>query len=129
MSQGRLYNLLTWGPTITVTALLVITWINLYIIHSSGQVIQIDRNTILSKNIVDIAGITALIIVIIGVIIRIRRRDVAILVQEIMREIKPSQKEFYNLKKLILNLTLFKIIIKFLTLLNYFLFLRSSVVE
>ena len=92
MSQGRLYNLLTWGPTITVTALLVITWINLYIIHSSGQVIQIDRNTILSKNIVDIAGITALIIVIIGVIIRIRRRDVAILVQEIMREIKPSQK-------------------------------------
>lgn len=91
MSQSNTrYNILTFGPTIAVVAILIISWINLYIIHASGQVIQIDRNTIISKNLVDAAGITALIIVIIGVLIRVRRKDVAILVQEIMREIKSS---------------------------------------
>ena len=94
--NNTLYNILTWGPTLAVTLILVVMWLNLYAIHSSGQVVQIDRNTIISKNIVDIAGITALIIVIIGVIVRIRRKEVAIMVQEIMGEIKSSESKMAN---------------------------------
>ncbi|HIQ30055.1 MAG TPA: hypothetical protein EYH45_05770 [Candidatus Caldiarchaeum subterraneum] len=91
-----LYNLLTWGSTAAVTLLLIAMWINLYIIHSSGNVVQIDRNTIISKNIVDAAGITALIIVIIGVVTRIRKKNVAIMVQEIMQEIRNYESKAAN---------------------------------
>lgn len=104
MSQDNTqYNIFTWGPTLATTILLVAMWASLYQIHSSGHVLQIDRNTVISKDIIDAAGITALVIVVVGVLIRIRRKDVAILIQEIVGEIKSPRNHSTNGGKPLIN--------------------------
>jgi len=108
----NLYNIMTWGLTLVVAAILVIMWLNLYSIHSSDSLDQIDRNNVVSKNVIDAAGLTALVIIVVGVLIRIRRKSIPILVQEIMREFKVYKIQSINGGKTSTNWNAVKTILK-----------------
>ncbi|MEM4287801.1 MAG: respiratory nitrate reductase subunit gamma [Candidatus Caldarchaeum sp.] len=88
MKRSGMGDAVAWTAT-TITALtLIVLWLSLIILNA-GHGVQIDRNTVLSKDIVDAAGLSSLALIIIAVLIKIRQKSVAILLQEILSMLRP----------------------------------------
>ncbi|MCS7118169.1 MAG: respiratory nitrate reductase subunit gamma [Thaumarchaeota archaeon] len=85
-----------WGLTIATVVILAVMWLNLYALHAGGRIIQIDRNTVLSKDIVDAAGLSSLGLIVAVVVMKIRRKSVPILLQEILAELRPKPRALPN---------------------------------
>ncbi len=84
-----------WLVTMVAVAILVYVWVQLYFVNvdsiATGATTQINRNTILSKTIVDYSGLVAAAVVVAGVLYRARGRSIPLLMQEIRQVIgKPS---------------------------------------
>lgn len=95
MMSPRLSSLVPWAITGLAVLALAAPWFQLYTSQLSlGNVHQVDRNTVLNKNIVDIAAFTSLGIIIVGLLVRIRSRTVPFLIQEIVAIIRTPPKGY-----------------------------------
>lgn len=78
--------MLTWGAAAAVTALLLASWVHLYLEHpgsgNPGSVPQIDRKTIVPKLVVEVIGFSAVGIALLGVMVKTWRRSAPVLLQE-----------------------------------------------
>lgn len=95
MAGASFRSAVPWLVTIVAVAILVYVWVQLYFVNvdsiASGATTQINRNTILSKTIVDYSGLVAAVAVAAGVVYRWRGRSIPLLIQEIRQAIgKPS---------------------------------------
>ena len=82
MRQGRAYQMLSWGAAVAVALLLAVEWIVLYRLHLGGPIAQIDRRTIVPKELVEALGIAVIGILVLGVLWRAWKRSAPILVRE-----------------------------------------------
>jgi hypothetical protein len=83
LKRGPLYDALTWGATVLVTAVLLALWLDLYVLHAGPELVrQIDRKVIVPKLVVEVIAFSAVGIAVLGVVWRTWRRSAPILVQE-----------------------------------------------
>ena len=82
MRPGRAYQIVSWGAAIAMALILIVEWVALFRLHAAGPIAQIDRKTILSKELVEGLGFAVLAILALGVIWRAWRRSAPILVRE-----------------------------------------------
>ncbi len=82
MRPGRAYQLLSWGAAAAMTLALIAEWVALYRLHAHALPARIDRRTIVPKDVVDLIGLCAAGLFVLGVIWRAWRRSAPILVQE-----------------------------------------------
>lgn len=96
MTGARLYSVTTWCAMAATVGILVILWLNLYMLHMSGQIHQIDRNTVVDKDVVTAAGFASLALIVVALYVKVRRKSAAILLQEIIAEIRRSAPQSAN---------------------------------
>ncbi len=88
-----------WVLAVAVVLVLCYVWVQLYFVNvnsiSTGATTQVDRNTILSKTIIDYSGLAAAIVVGAGVLVRTWDKSIPLLIQEIRKAVArpPAQEE------------------------------------
>lgn len=80
-----------WLATLLAVGILLYIWIQLYLVNvdliSTGRLTQVDRNTILNKNIIDYSALVAVAVVGAGVVYRMKNRSIPLLIQEIRQAV------------------------------------------
>jgi hypothetical protein len=92
MSRYSARDIVPWLATFSMVGALALIWVWLHQVNiqyiEEKILTQVDRNTILSKDIVEYSGIGAALIVAVGVLFRARNKSIPLLIQEIFQTIK-----------------------------------------
>ncbi len=91
MSRRWTRQAVPWLATILAVCALLFLWAQLYAVNvdliQTGKSLQVNRNSIINKNLVDLSGVAAAAIVVVGVAYRTRKRSTPFLFQEISRAV------------------------------------------
>lgn len=91
MPRLWLQQAVPWLLTVLAVCALLLFWAQLYVVNvnliQTGKSLQVDRNSIINKNLVDLSGVAAAVVVAVGVAYRTRKRSVPLLLQEISEAI------------------------------------------